>query len=57
MENVQLLIVFKDGRRVERPMTEVLRFTVDRGVLTVILKTGRINRFPMIDVESVSISR
>jgi hypothetical protein len=55
MENIQLLIMFKDGRKIERPMTEVLRFTVDRGMLTVISKNGTVSRYSILDVESVSI--
>jgi hypothetical protein len=55
MENIHLLIIFKDGRKVERLMTEVLRFTVDRGMLTVISKNGTVSRYSILDVESVSI--
>jgi hypothetical protein len=55
LANVQLVIVFKDGRRIERPLTDVARFSVDRGTLTVIAKGGRIGRYSMIDVAKVTI--
>jgi len=55
LANVQLVILFKDGRRIERPLTEVARFSVDRGVLTVIAKGGRIGKYSMIDVSKVTI--
>jgi hypothetical protein len=55
MANFDLVVVFKDGSKIERPMTEVLRFTVDRGVLTVIGKDGRVGRYSMKDIERVGI--
>jgi hypothetical protein len=47
--------LFKDGTTIERPMSEVLRFTVDKGVLTVISKDGRIGRYSILDVAKVTI--
>jgi len=55
MANINLVIVFKDGRLIEKPMTEVLRFTVDRGVLTVVSKDGTIGRYPIVDVLKTTI--
>jgi hypothetical protein len=55
LENVKLVILFKDGGRIERPMNEVLRFSVDNGVLTVISKNGSIGRYSILDVTKVSI--
>jgi hypothetical protein len=55
LEKINLVIMFKDGTSVERPMSEVLRFTVDKGVLTVISKDGRIGRYSILDVEKVTI--
>ena len=55
LANVRLLIVFKNGEVLERPLPEVLRFTVDKGVLVVIGKDGTIRRYPMIDVAKVTI--
>ena len=55
LANVNLVIVFKDGTKVQRPMTEVTRFTVDQTTLTVISTNGRIAKFSILDVESVTI--
>jgi hypothetical protein len=55
MANIQLVIEFKDGRTIRRPMSEVFRFTVDRGQLTVISKDGSIGRYTMLDVAAVTI--
>jgi hypothetical protein len=53
--NVQLVIEFKDGRSIKRPMTEVFRFTIDKGTLTVISKDGSIGHYSLLDVASVTI--
>jgi hypothetical protein len=55
LENVQLVIVFKDGRRIERPLLDVASFQVVRGVLTVTARGGRIGRYSMVDVAKVTI--
>lgn len=55
MADFLLVIVFKDDSRVERPMTEILRFTVDRGILTVVDRSGRIGRYSMVDIKRVGI--
>ena len=55
LANVKLVILFKDGSKVERPMTEVFRFTADQTTLTVISTNGRIAKFPILDVASVTI--
>lgn len=55
LANVKLAIMFKDGTRIDKPLPEVLRFTVDRGMLTVIGKDGTIARYSMIDVAKVTI--
>ena len=55
LENVKLVILFKDGTKVERPMTEVLRFTADQKTLTVINKNGRTAKFSILEVASVTI--
>lgn len=55
LANVQLVIMFKDGSRIERPLPEVFRFTVDRGVLTVISKDGRVGKYQMVSVARVTI--
>ena len=55
LEKINLVIEFKDGNVVERPMSQVLRFTVDKGVLTVIAKDGAIERHSILDVAKVTI--
>lgn len=55
LANVNLIVDFKDGRRVERPMSDVFRFTVDHGSLTIIRKDGKIDKFPIIEVAKVSV--
>jgi len=55
LASIKLVISLKDGDRLERPMNEVLRFTVDKGVLTVIAKDGKIVRYSLLDVSKVTI--
>jgi hypothetical protein len=55
LENVNLIIQFKDGTAIQRPMSQVLRFSVDRGVLTVISRDGSIGRYSILDVAKVTI--
>ena len=55
LANIRLVILFKDGKVIERPMNEVSRFSVDKGVLTVTSKNGSIGRYPLLDVTKVTI--
>jgi len=55
LANIRLVIQFKDGKLIERPMNEVFKFSVDKGVLTVISKDGSIGRFSILDVDKVTI--
>lgn len=55
LQNINLVILFKDGSTIQRPMSEVLRFSVDKGVLTVIAKDGTIGRYSILDVSKVTI--
>ena len=55
MENIRLIIQFKDGTKIERPMSEILKVGVDKGVLTVIIKDGTIGRYSILDVEKMTI--
>ena len=55
LANVNLVIMFKDGSKIERPLPEVFRFSVDRGVLTVVAKDGRVGKYQMVDVAKVTI--
>lgn len=55
LRNIRLIIRFRDGSVIERPLPEVLRFSVERGVLTVIMRNGAIGRYSMLDVANVTI--
>ena len=55
LASINLVILFKDGSKIERPMSEVLRFSVDRGILTVVAKDGTTAKYSILDVTSVTI--
>jgi hypothetical protein len=55
LANIHLVIQFKDGKSIERPMNEVFKFSVDKGVLTVVSKDGRIGKYSILEVEKVTI--
>ena len=55
LASINWVIQFKDGSTVQRPMSEVLRFSVDKGILTVIAKDGSIGRYSILDVAEVTI--
>lgn len=55
LANVKLVVVFKDGTIIERPMTEIVRFSFDNGRLTVIEKIGTITRYQMATIAKVTI--
>jgi hypothetical protein len=55
MKGINLVVYFKDGSRIDRPMTEVLRFSVERAILTIISKNGTIGRYNMTEISRVSI--
>ena len=55
LENVRLVVEFKDGGKIERPMNDVLRFGVDKGILTIINKDGSIGRYSILDVVKITV--
>ncbi len=55
LENINLIILFKDGTKIERPMSEILKFGVDKGILTVISKDGAIGRYSILNVEKMTV--
>jgi len=55
LENIHLIILFKDGTRIERAMSEVIKVGVDKGTLTVISKDGSIGRYSILDVAKMTI--
>jgi hypothetical protein len=55
LASINLVITLKDGGVVEHPMNQVFRFSVDKGILTVITKDRKTRRFSILDVEKVTI--
>ncbi len=56
LESVRLIVLFKDGSKIERPMSEILRVNVDsKGVLTITSKNGSIGRYSILDVAKMTI--
>lgn len=55
LENVRLVVEFKDGAKIERPMNEVLRFGVDKGILTIVNKNGTIGRYSILEISKISV--
>lgn len=55
LENIRLIVEFKDGTKIERPMSEILKVGVDKGILTVIAKDGTIGRYSILDVAKMTI--
>ncbi len=55
LASINLVIQLKDGNSVEKKMSEVFKFSVDKGILTVILKNGSITKYQIVDVAKVTI--
>jgi hypothetical protein len=55
LASVRLVIKMKDGTVFWIAMNEVLKFTVDKGVMTVIAKSGSVTRYNILDVEKTTI--
>lgn len=55
LENVRLLILLKDGTKIERQMSDVVRVNVVKGILTVVSKDGSIGRYSILDVAKMTI--
>ena len=55
LASIRLRVQMKDGDVIESPMSEVLKFSVDKGVLTVIMKDGKITRYSILVVAKVTI--
>ncbi len=53
--NIRLIVLFKDGTKIERPMSDVLKVSVDKGILTVISKNGSVGRYSILDVAKMTI--
>lgn len=55
LENIRLVILLKNDEKIEYPMTEVFRFSLNNNVLTVILKDGKIERRSIFDIQKFSV--
>lgn len=55
LENVRLIVEFKDGGKIERPMNDVVRFGVDKGYLTIVNKDGSIGRYSILEITKISV--
>jgi len=55
LASIRLVVQLKDGDVIERPMSEVARFGVEKGILTVVLKDGTIAKYSILDVAKVTI--
>ncbi|HLM01372.1 MAG TPA: hypothetical protein VK400_10000 [Pyrinomonadaceae bacterium] len=56
LADVRLIVQFKDGTTLERPMSEVSRVNVDnKGMLTIVLKDGKIERHSILNVAKMTI--
>lgn len=55
LEKIRLVIVFKDEKVVEFPMSDVISFSVDKGILTVITKDGNTAYYSIFGVAKVTI--
>ncbi|HXF43152.1 MAG TPA: hypothetical protein VNK26_05380 [Pyrinomonadaceae bacterium] len=55
LEKINLVVKFKDGGVIELPMSQINRFSVERGILIIIYRSGRISRYNIIEVDSVTI--
>ena len=55
LENIKLTVVFKDGKKMERSMSDILSVNVDKGTLTIIEKDGTISRYSILDIVEFTI--
>ncbi len=55
LASIRLIVQLKTGEVIERPMSEVQKFSVDKGILVVIGKDGKTSRYSIFDVAKVTI--
>ncbi len=55
LENIRLIVEFKDGGRIERPMNDVLKFGVDKGILTITNKDGTVGKYSILEIVKISV--
>lgn len=55
LASINLVVQFKSGEVLEKRMSEVFKFSIDKGILVVILKDGSVTRYPIIEVAKLTI--
>jgi hypothetical protein len=55
LASIRLIVQLKTGEVIERPMSEIQRFSWDKGILVVIGKDGKASRYSILDVSKVTI--
>lgn len=55
LPGTRLVLDLREGGRLEREMSEVRRVTVERGLIVIVLKSGRVERQPLANVLRMSI--
>lgn len=55
LANINLTIIFKNGDKFVRPMSEIFSVNIDDGKMTVITKSGEIKRFSIFDIAKTTI--
>ncbi len=55
LANIRLVVQLKNGTVIEKRLNEIVKFSVDNGVLLVIFKNGNIARYSMLVVAKVTI--
>lgn len=55
LAGIRLIVDFKDGRKIELQMNRILKFGVDKGILTIITNDGSIGRYSMLDIAKITI--
>lgn len=55
LENVRLIVLMKNGDKIEFPMTDVFRFSLSNNVLTIITKDGKIHRRSILDIQKMTV--
>jgi hypothetical protein len=53
--NIRLVVDFKDGKKIDLPMSEILKFGIDKGILTIIGKDGVIRRYSILDIAKITV--
>lgn len=55
LEKIELVVRFKDGKVLTRPLNKVFSFNVNQGILTIILYDGTVSKYSFLDIEKVSV--